>query len=103
MIERAGRDDFCCAAKCGHGGIGRHAGLRIQWETMQVRILLSAPEKDDKADLIRQSSFLCPVFINNSFPNGCSMIATSITVFQYKLKNCTENVYDGQFPFYSLV
>jgi hypothetical protein len=43
MIERAGSDDFCCAAKCGHGGIGRHAGLRIQWETMQVRILLSAP------------------------------------------------------------
>jgi hypothetical protein len=31
------------------------------------------------------------------------MIATSITVFQYKLKNCTENVYDGQFPLYSLV
>jgi len=56
---------------------------------------LSAPEKDDKADLIRQSSFLCPVFINNSFPNGCSMIATSITVFQYKLINCTVNVRDS--------
>ena len=30
---------------CGYGGIGRHVGLRNQWETMQVRVLLSAPDK----------------------------------------------------------
>ena len=26
----------------GHGGIGRRAGFRFQWETMQVRVLLTA-------------------------------------------------------------
>ena len=30
---------------CGYGGIGRRAGFRIRWATMQVRSLLSAPEK----------------------------------------------------------
>ena len=28
---------------CGYGGIGRHAGFRFLWETVQVRVLLSAP------------------------------------------------------------
>ena len=27
---------------CGYGGIGRRAGFRFQWETVQVQILLSA-------------------------------------------------------------
>ena len=30
---------------CGYGGIGRRAGLRILWVTVQVRLLLSAPEE----------------------------------------------------------
>ena len=30
--------------KCGYGGIGRRAGFRIRWATMQVRSLLSAPK-----------------------------------------------------------
>ncbi len=30
---------------CGYGGIGRRAGFRIRWATMQVRSLLSAPQK----------------------------------------------------------
>ena len=29
----------------GYGGTGRRAGLRILWETVQVRFLLSAPKK----------------------------------------------------------
>ncbi len=28
---------------CGHGGIGRRAGLRIRWATVQVQLLLPAP------------------------------------------------------------
>ena len=27
---------------CGHGGIGRRAGFRIQWDTVQVQVLLPA-------------------------------------------------------------
>ena len=29
----------------GYGGIGRRAGFRFQWETVQVRVLLSAEIK----------------------------------------------------------
>ena len=29
----------------GYGGIGRHAGFRFQWATVQVQVLLPAPEK----------------------------------------------------------
>lgn len=29
----------------GHGGIGRRAGLRSRWETVEVQVLLSAPRK----------------------------------------------------------
>ena len=28
---------------CGYGGIGRRAGFRFQWETVQVQLLLAAP------------------------------------------------------------
>ena len=27
---------------CGHGGIGRRAGFRFQWATVQVQVLLAA-------------------------------------------------------------
>ena len=27
---------------CGYGGIGRRAGFRFQWETVQVQVLLAA-------------------------------------------------------------
>ena len=32
---------------CGYGGIGRRAGFRIQWETVQVRPLLPAESMPD--------------------------------------------------------
>ncbi len=32
----------------GYGGIGRHAGFRFQWATVQVQVLLPAPEKAPK-------------------------------------------------------
>lgn len=31
----------------GYGGIGRHAGFRFRWETVQVRVLLAAPDRHD--------------------------------------------------------
>ena len=30
---------------CGYGGIGRHAGFRFQWATVQVQVLLPAPKR----------------------------------------------------------
>ena len=30
---------------CGYGGIGRHAGFRFPWETVQVQVLLPAPHR----------------------------------------------------------
>ena len=30
---------------CGYGGIGRHAGFRFPWETVQVQVLLPAPNQ----------------------------------------------------------
>ena len=32
----------CWFCLCGHGGIGRRAGFRFQWETVQVQVLLAA-------------------------------------------------------------
>ena len=31
----------------GYGGIGRRDGFRCRWETVQVRVLLSAPDHDN--------------------------------------------------------
>ena len=31
--------------ECGYGGIGRRAGFRFLWATVQVQLLLSAPNK----------------------------------------------------------
>lgn len=31
---------------CGYGGIGRRAGFRFQWATVQVRVLLSALKRE---------------------------------------------------------
>ena len=31
----------------GYGGIGRRDGFRCRWETVQVRVLLSAPDNDN--------------------------------------------------------
>ena len=42
---------------CGRGGIGRHAGFRFQWETMQVRVLSPAPRRK-KAAPFRFRGFL---------------------------------------------
>ena len=30
---------------CGYGGIGRRAGFRFLWATVQVQLLLSAPKR----------------------------------------------------------
>ena len=30
--------------ECGYGGIGRRAGFRFLWATVQVQLLLSAPK-----------------------------------------------------------
>ena len=32
----------CWFCLCGHGGIGRRAGFRFQWATVQVQVLLAA-------------------------------------------------------------
>ena len=37
--------DFSLRRTGGYGGIGRRAGFRFQWETVQVQVLLSAYEK----------------------------------------------------------
>ena len=34
---------------CGYGGIGRHAGFRFPWETVQVQVLLPAPRQNKAA------------------------------------------------------
>ena len=31
--------------ECGYGGIGRRAGFRFLWATVQVQLLLSAPKR----------------------------------------------------------
>ena len=33
----------------GYGGIGRHAGFRFQWATVQVQVLLPAPPRQKNA------------------------------------------------------
>ena len=38
---------FAAARVCGYGGIGRRARFRFWWETVQVQILLSAPDNDN--------------------------------------------------------
>ena len=58
--------------KRGHGGIGRHAGFRFQWETMQVRVLLSAPPKCQARD---KKKFVSGLTIFLSFC-PCAQIAT---------------------------
>ena len=51
---------FCGAKKApakagahtrGYGGIGRRAGFRVQWATVQVQILLPAPKEEAKKDI----------------------------------------------------
>lgn len=42
---------------CGYGGIGRHAGFRFLWATVQVRPLLPAP-KSTTAETVVLFSFL---------------------------------------------
>ena len=48
---------------CGHGGIGRRAGFRFQWATVQVQVLLPALKKlkhDAKAKMIEEFRGLLP-------------------------------------------
>ena len=40
----------------GYGGTGRRVGLRIQWETMQVRFLLSTPKM---TEFLLRHFFVC--------------------------------------------
>ena len=47
----------------GYGGIGRRAGFRFQWATVQVQILLSALEDVDKLGIL----FICTTFICDFF------------------------------------
>ena len=49
----------CCKLKgiCGCGEIGRRAGLRIRWATLQVQILSSAP------GAMGRDKFSCPVSV----------------------------------------
>ena len=35
---------LCPKNTCGYGGTGRRAGFRFQWETVEVQILLAAPQ-----------------------------------------------------------
>ncbi len=42
---------------CGYGGIGRRAGFRFLWATVQVQLLLSAPIK-------KEDSYLAVLFLN---------------------------------------
>ena len=58
----------------GHGGIGRRAGFRFQWETVQVQVLLAADMRD--AERIQHSFFCentiakdCPGMQNRSMMN----------------------------------
>ena len=37
--------------ECGYGGIGRRAGFRFLWATVQVQLLLSAPIERGKVFL----------------------------------------------------
>ena len=41
----------------GYGGIGRRAGFRYQWATVQVQVLLSAVIKRLSINLIYRKSF----------------------------------------------
>ena len=40
---------------CGYGGIGRRAGFRIRWATVQVQLLLPAPYKNANIDTVSVS------------------------------------------------
>ena len=58
----------------GHGGIGRRAGFRFQWETVQVQVLLAADMRN--AERIQHSFFCentiakdCPGMQNRSMMN----------------------------------
>ena len=55
-------------AKRGYGGTGRRAGLRILWETVQVRFLLSAPNKQ-KA-MVEPSLFVYVDAVNANLTYG---------------------------------
>ena len=46
------------AEACGYGGIGRHAGFRFQWATVQVRILLPAFANFEKGSALEALPFL---------------------------------------------
>ena len=41
----------------GYGGIGRRAGFRFQWETVQVQVLLSAVDNDNSSPVSAGKSF----------------------------------------------
>ena len=52
---------------CGYGGIGRHAGFRFPWETVQVQVLLPAPERDSDHDTIRVPLLCTPPTIKTPY------------------------------------
>ena len=42
---------ICLSQICGYGGIGRRAGFRFRWATVQVRPLLPVPKKHNGFDI----------------------------------------------------
>ncbi len=51
LIKRVAKQNkisYTIDAMCGYGGIGRRAGFRFQWETVQVQVLLATPNANKR-------------------------------------------------------
>ena len=55
---------------CGCGGIGRRAGFRFQWATVQVRVLSSAPGHNNLNPVMSGNGFGFSVYLECAGKGG---------------------------------
>lgn len=61
ILTKSTKESIIKHILCGYVGTGRQDGLRIRWETVQVRALLSAPRKNRDIDATASlSRFIFP-------------------------------------------
>ena len=67
---------------CGYGGIGRHDGFRFHWATVQVQVLLPAPNQYNPNLFPIGEGFGLFIFFERYekiyFPNGVNRKLTSV-------------------------
>ena len=80
---------------CEHGGIGRRAGFRFQWETVQVQVLLLAVmvKAGDTSENAISALYSLPFF---------AQIVSSIHVifYIYKFQKCRDHLFHNVRPFF---